>query len=72
MINAYMGRILWVNLSTGEIKEEKPDEKTYRDFLGGYGLGAKIIYDNQQGGADPLGPKWCIPLIMLLKGSAKR
>jgi aldehyde:ferredoxin oxidoreductase len=63
MVNAYMGRIMWVNLSTGEINEEKPDERTYRDFLGGYGLGAKIIYDNQKGGADPLGPDNILGLV---------
>jgi aldehyde:ferredoxin oxidoreductase len=58
-----MGKILWVNLTTGEIKEETPDEKTYRDFLGGYGLGAKVIYDNQKAGADPLGPDNILGLV---------
>jgi aldehyde:ferredoxin oxidoreductase len=51
-----MGKVLFVNLSTGKIKEEKPEESLYRDFIGGYGLGARILYSRQKGGVDPLGP----------------
>jgi aldehyde:ferredoxin oxidoreductase len=50
------GRILKVNLSTGEVKEEIYDEATARLFLGGNGLAAKLIYDNVPFNADPLGP----------------
>jgi aldehyde:ferredoxin oxidoreductase len=57
MARGYMGKILFVNLSTGEIKEEKPEEKLYRDFIGGYGIGARILYSRQKGGVDPLGPE---------------
>ena len=57
MSGGYMGRILFVNLSQGEIREEEVEEKLYRDFLGGYGLGARILYSRQPGGVDPLGPK---------------
>ncbi|MFC1920879.1 aldehyde ferredoxin oxidoreductase family protein [Chloroflexota bacterium] len=56
MIGGYMGKILFVNLSTGEIKEETPDESIYRDYMGGYGLGARILYDRQKSGVDALGP----------------
>lgn len=52
-----MEKILWVNLSNGELKEEAPDEKLLRDFLGGYGLGARMLYSNQKGGIDPMGPE---------------
>ena len=52
----YMGKVLWVDLSTGKIWDEEIDERTYRDFLCGYGLGAKVVYDRQPAGADPLGP----------------
>ncbi len=57
MARGYMGKILFVNLSTGEIKEEKPEERLYRDFIGGYGIGSRILYSRQKGGADPLGPE---------------
>ena len=53
----YMGKILYVDLSSGKIKEENHDEKFYRDFLGGYGIGARILYRRQKGGIDPLSPE---------------
>jgi aldehyde:ferredoxin oxidoreductase len=56
MVNGYMGKILFVDLSTGELKDEVLEEKLYYDFVGGYGLGARIIYSKQKPGADPLGP----------------
>lgn len=57
MVLGYMGKIVFVNLSTGEIKVETPDENLYRDFIGGYGVGARIIYSRQKAGIDPLGPE---------------
>jgi len=56
MINGYMGKLLFVDLSNGEIKDEVLDEKICYDFIGGYGIGARIIYSHQKPGADPLGP----------------
>ncbi len=55
MAGGYLGKLLFVNLATGQIKEEIPDESLYRDFIGGYGVGARILYSRQRGGADPLG-----------------
>lgn len=49
-------KILFVNLGTGDIWTEEPGEDLYRDFLGGYGLGARVIYSRQKPGVDPLGP----------------
>ncbi len=51
-----MGKILFVDLSKGTIEEERPDESLYREYLGGYGIGAKILYDRMKSGVDPLGP----------------
>jgi len=55
-MNGYNGKILFVDLTSGSIKEEELPEKVYRDFLGGTGLGAKILYERMKPGADPLGP----------------
>jgi aldehyde:ferredoxin oxidoreductase len=63
MIKGYMGKILWVNLSTGEIKEEALEENLLRNFIGGYGLGARIIYSRQKAKADPLGPDNTLGLV---------
>ena len=56
MLKGYMGKILFVNLSTGEMKVEKPKAELYRNYIGGYGLGSRILYDRMKPGADPLGP----------------
>ncbi len=58
-----MGKILWVNLSTGKIEDEIPDEDLYRDYVGGYGIGSRILYDRQQAGIDPLGPENILGII---------
>lgn len=57
MTGGYMGRIGFVDLSTGEMREEKLDERLARSFIGGYGLGARILFEHQKGGVDPLGPE---------------
>ena len=57
MLQGYAGRMLFVDLSRGEIQEEPLDAEMARKFLGNYGIGAKVIYDQQEGGVDPLGPE---------------
>ena len=56
MARGYMGKILNVDLSTGELTDETLDEALCRDFLGGYGIGAKLLYDRMEPGVDALGP----------------
>lgn len=50
-----MGKILRVNLSTGEIKEEIPDENNLKMYLGGAALATKYLFDETPKGIDPLG-----------------
>ena len=57
MNGGYIGKILFVDLSTGVIKEEALEEKICRDFIGGYGIGARMLYSRQKAGVDPLGPE---------------
>jgi len=56
MTGGYMGKILFVNLTTSEIIEDALDEKICRQFLGGYGLGAHVLFNRQLRGVNPLGP----------------
>ena len=56
MAKGYNGKVLFVDLTSGSIKEESLPEKTYRDFIGGQGLGARILYERMKPKADPLGP----------------
>ena len=39
-----MGKILKVNLTLGKVHEDTLSEKIYRAWLGGYGLGVRVIY----------------------------
>ena len=55
-MNGYCGKILWVDLSTGALREEALDEELCRTYLGGYGLGVRLLFDRMPGGVDPLGP----------------
>lgn len=55
MPGGFMGKLLFVNLSNYKIKEEAIDYNMARDYLGGYGLGVRIIYERQKPGVDPLG-----------------
>jgi len=50
-----MGKLLFVDLTTGEFHEEEPAMSVYRDYVGGYGLGARILFERMKPGADPLG-----------------
>jgi aldehyde:ferredoxin oxidoreductase len=56
-IFGFMGKILRVNLGTGKISIESLERKILEAFLGGRGLGAKILYDELKPGVDPLGPE---------------
>lgn len=53
---AYMGKILRVDLSRGEIGQEAIHEDWAKNFLGGSGLATRYLYDEVPKGADPLGP----------------
>ena len=56
MVNGYNGKILFVDLTAGSLTEEEVPEKTYREYIGGQGLGARILYERMKPKADPLGP----------------
>jgi aldehyde:ferredoxin oxidoreductase len=53
----YAGKLLFVNLSDGSIKEETPTERIYREFVGGNGLGVRILYERMNARANALGPE---------------
>jgi aldehyde:ferredoxin oxidoreductase len=55
-VHGYIGKILRVDLSTGDIQSEPLNEAYARAFVGGSGLAARYIYDMVDGDTDPLGP----------------
>jgi aldehyde:ferredoxin oxidoreductase len=56
MSGAYYEKIARINLTTGEIKVEKLDLDLAHKFIGGRGLGTKILYDEGAATCDPLSP----------------
>src|SRR5581483_8242469 len=60
---AFNGKILNVYLSQGKTEAEQVPEHMYREYLGGYGLGARLLFDRIPAGADPLGPENVLGLI---------
>ena len=55
MNSCYMGQLLYVDLSHANLNEEKLEEDFCKKFLGGYGFGARILFDRMPPGIDPLG-----------------
>ena len=56
-IKSVMHRLAFVDLETGEVTYEDPGDELYEQFLGGYGLGAYVLYSKQPAGVDPLAPE---------------
>ncbi len=56
-MNGFNGKLLRVNLSDRIIKKEDLDLKTAQKFIGGRGLGTKIMMDEVDPGVDPLSPE---------------
>jgi aldehyde:ferredoxin oxidoreductase len=51
------GRILRVNLTTGETSVEEVDPRTARDFIGGRGWAIRYLYNEMDPRVDPLSPE---------------
>lgn len=56
-VEGFMGKLLFVDLNKGTFTEEQPSDEVLKDYLGGYGLGAYILYTRQKAKVDPLGPE---------------
>jgi len=57
MRGGYQGKILDVNLSSGNIKIKIISQNILREYIGGSGLSAKILYEGTNEKTDPLGPE---------------
>jgi aldehyde:ferredoxin oxidoreductase len=62
-LSGYRGKILRVDLSAGSTSVTSIDEKLLREFIGGAGLGARLLYDMIDVNTDPLSPE--NPLLYL-------
>ena len=52
----WMGTVLRINLTTGQISKEPLNMKWAKDFIGGRGLGAKYLSEEMDPTIDPLSP----------------
>ena len=55
-MKGYLNKILRVNLTDKKIKDEKFGDAVLKKYLGGQGLGTRILYDELKPEVDPLGP----------------
>jgi len=52
----YAGKLLFVDLTSRAIDQRPLSEEIAAKFVGGYGIGARILYESMHKGSDPLGP----------------
>jgi len=55
MLNGYGGRVLRVDLTRGRVEKTELDPELARDYLGGRGFAARVLYSELEKGIDPLG-----------------
>lgn len=55
-MDAYLGRILRVDLGSGKLSDEPLNEDFARLYVGGSGLAARYLFDELDATVDPLGP----------------
>lgn len=53
---SYLGKLLRVNLTSGQSQVEELNKKWAEDYIGGKGLGIKYLYEELSPGMDPLSP----------------
>jgi aldehyde:ferredoxin oxidoreductase len=63
MARGYMGKILNVDLTHGTLAEEVLSDDLCKEYVGGYGIGARLLYERIPAGANPLGPNNILGLL---------
>jgi len=56
-MNKFYGKVLDINLSTGKKKLYQVKDEWLKNYIGGKGLGAKILYEELNPGTEPLSPE---------------
>lgn len=71
MSHGYTGKILHVDLSSGLLSVEEPEEAFYRKYMGGSALAMYYLLNELPAGVDPLGPENILVLALsVLTGTA--
>ena len=58
----YAGRVLHVDMTTGKTSVEPLNEEYAKKYIGGIGLGMRMLHDHSKPGTDPFSPE--NPLIL--------
>lgn len=61
-MNGYAGRILHIDLTTGKTHVEPLNEEYAKKYIGGIGLGIRLLLDHSKPGVEPFSPE--NPLIL--------
>ncbi len=64
-MNGWNGKVLEIDLTTLTHKTSPLDMEMARQFIGGRGLGARLLWDLVGPEVDPLAPKMCSSLPMV-------
>ncbi|MDD4498208.1 MAG: aldehyde ferredoxin oxidoreductase N-terminal domain-containing protein, partial [Methanosarcinaceae archaeon] len=56
MLGAYTGKMLEVDLGSGKLSDVPLDEEMAKTYLGGKGLGLKLVYDEFRPDMQPFDP----------------
>jgi aldehyde:ferredoxin oxidoreductase len=56
-LNQTLGKLLFVDLTSGQIEKEEVAPELAQEYLGGFALGARLAYDLIPPGADPMAPE---------------
>jgi len=71
MPHGYNGKILRIDLTTGQFEVEEPDEAFYRKYMGGSAMAMYYLLNEMPAGVDPLGPENMLVLALsVLTGTA--
>jgi len=54
MSYGFFGKVLWIDLANDDFREEEVPKNIYRQFMGGYGLGCRLLYERMLSHIKPL------------------
>jgi aldehyde:ferredoxin oxidoreductase len=57
MTGGYMQQLGFVDLSNQQVHTEEMNAAWVQEYLGGYGLGVRVLFERQPAKVDPLGPQ---------------
>ena len=64
MAHGYNGKILHINLTSGQMNVEEPSEAFYRKYMGGSAMAMHYILKEMPPGVDPLEPENVLVLAL--------